>query len=62
VRLPTYAHEPAELLSACDRLLDDEALPARLGEIAARLQREPGTVKAADLIERVARTGGPVAR
>jgi MGT family glycosyltransferase len=62
VRLPTYDHEPAELLSACDRLLDDEALQARLAELAARLQREPGTVKAADLIERVARTGEAVAR
>jgi UDP:flavonoid glycosyltransferase YjiC (YdhE family) len=61
VRLPTYAHEPAELLSACDRLLDDDALSARLGGIAARLHQMPGTVKAADLIERVARTGEPVA-
>jgi UDP:flavonoid glycosyltransferase YjiC (YdhE family) len=61
VRLATYEHEPRELLSACDRLLDDAALASRLAEIATPLQRQPGTIRAADLIERVARTGEPVA-
>jgi MGT family glycosyltransferase len=53
-RLDTYGHGPNELLAAVERLLADEKLGARLGEIAARLQAEPGTVKAANLIERVA--------
>src|SRR5436305_12357474 len=53
-RLDTYGHEPGELTDAVDELLGDRELPARLGEISRRLQAEPGTVKAADLIERVA--------
>ena len=53
-RLDTYGHEPDELLSAIDRLLADEQLAERLGRIAARLQADPGTVKAAGLIERLA--------
>lgn len=57
VRLPTYEFEDDELTGAVDRLLADGALNARLAEIAARLRSEPGTVKAADLIERVARDG-----
>jgi hypothetical protein len=31
-----------------------------MAAIAARLQANPGTIRAADLIERVARTGQPV--
>jgi MGT family glycosyltransferase len=54
-RLDTYGHEPGELLGAVDRLLADEALAARLGAIASSLQAAPGTVLAADLIERLAR-------
>jgi MGT family glycosyltransferase len=53
-RLDTYGHHPDELLGAIDRLLADEQLAERLGRISARLQADPGTVKAADLIERVA--------
>jgi MGT family glycosyltransferase len=54
VRLATYAFEPDEMRSAIDRLLTDADLRARMGAIAARLQAAPGTVRAADLIERVA--------
>jgi MGT family glycosyltransferase len=54
-RLDTYGHEPDQLLGAVDRLLGDEALAARLGAIASSLQATPGTVLAADLIERLAR-------
>ena len=50
-RLDTYAHEPAELVAAIDSLLDDPSLPALLSGISARLQADPGTVKAASLIE-----------
>jgi MGT family glycosyltransferase len=53
-RLDTYAHEPEELRAAIDGLLADAELPKRLGTISARLQAEPGTVKAADAIERLA--------
>jgi UDP:flavonoid glycosyltransferase YjiC (YdhE family) len=50
-RLDTYGHEPAELVAAIDSLLDDPSLPALLSGISARLQADPGTVKAASLIE-----------
>jgi MGT family glycosyltransferase len=60
-RLPTYAFADEDLTGAIDRLLADDALNAKLAGIAARLQGVPGTVKAADLIERVARDRAPVA-
>ena len=52
-RLDTYGHQPDELLGAIDRLLADEQLAERLGRISSRLQADPGTSKAADVIERV---------
>jgi UDP:flavonoid glycosyltransferase YjiC (YdhE family) len=60
VRLPTYAFEDRELTGAIDRLLGDVALHARLTAASARMRAAPGTIRAADLIERVARTGEPV--
>jgi MGT family glycosyltransferase len=62
VRLATYDFEAAELGAAIDRLIGDEPLAARLRKISARLQAAPGTVMAADRIERLARTGTPPAR
>ncbi len=62
VRLPAYAFEDAELTGTVDRLLADEALRSRMRAISTRLQASPGTVKAADLIERLAFTGEPVPR
>jgi MGT family glycosyltransferase len=53
IRLDTYAHEPAELLGAVDRLLADEALAQRLTIVSRQLQAMPGTVRAADLIEQL---------
>jgi MGT family glycosyltransferase len=53
VRLSTYDHEPEELTGAIDRLLGDDALNSRLASISGRLQANPGTARAADLIERV---------
>jgi MGT family glycosyltransferase len=50
-RLDTYGHEPAELITAIDTLLADPMLPRRLSGISASLQADPGTVKAASLIE-----------
>ena len=43
-----------------DRLLANEWLTSELSRISARLRSNPGTVRAADLIERLARTGEPV--
>ncbi len=62
IRLPTYEFEDADLLVALDRLLADEELRARMAAIAARVQASPGTVRAADLIERLADKRGPVLR
>jgi MGT family glycosyltransferase len=53
IRLETYDHGPDELRAAIDRLLGNDRLRERLGTISRRLQASPGTVKAADLIERV---------
>jgi MGT family glycosyltransferase len=60
IRLQTYEFEDGELLGAIDRLRSDHALRERMTTIAARVQSAPGTVKAADLVERLARDGAPV--
>jgi UDP:flavonoid glycosyltransferase YjiC (YdhE family) len=60
VRLPTYTFEPAEMSAAIDRLLADRALHARLAQISTRLRANPGTVRAADLIEHLATSGQPL--
>jgi MGT family glycosyltransferase len=54
VRLPTYSFEPGALGAAVDRLLDDTAMRSRCEAAGRRLRARPGTVTAADLIERVA--------
>jgi len=59
VRLPTYDFEAADLIGAIDRLLADDDLRSRLVSVSARVQASPGTVKAADLLERLARDGSP---
>ena len=61
-RLRTYDLEERELTGAIDTLLANGALRDLLARNAARLQAAPGTVRAADLIEQVARTGAPVFR
>jgi MGT family glycosyltransferase len=61
-RLDTYRCTAEELRGAIDGLLGDGALAARLAALSARVQADPGTVKAAELIERLARTGEPVSR
>jgi len=61
-RLSTYGFEDAELIGAIDALVADRALADRVAGISARLKASPGTVRAADLIERVAVTGEPVVR
>ena len=53
VRLPTFEFEDAQLGEALERLMGDDALTARLGEIGSRLQANPGTEKAAECVESV---------
>jgi UDP:flavonoid glycosyltransferase YjiC (YdhE family) len=60
VRLRTYGFEDAELTGAVDRLLASGSIKTRLAAISRRLKATPGTIRAADLIESVARTGAPV--
>jgi UDP:flavonoid glycosyltransferase YjiC (YdhE family) len=62
VRLSTYAFADGALAGAVMRLHGDARLRARLGTIARRLQAAPGTVRAADLIERLAVEQRPVER
>ena len=59
-RLPTYDSGRAELTAAIEGLLADDALADRLASVSRRLQQAPGTVTAANLIERVATTKEPV--
>jgi UDP:flavonoid glycosyltransferase YjiC (YdhE family) len=53
VRLPTYEFEDEQLHEAIDRLLSAEN--PRLRDASARLRASPGTVKAAALIQGLAR-------
>jgi MGT family glycosyltransferase len=55
-RLDTYGHEPGQLVEAIDGLLADASQAARIGTISTRVQADPGTVRAADLIARLAET------
>jgi MGT family glycosyltransferase len=61
-RLATYEFEERELVSAIERLLEDRALAERIAPIAAAAQASPGTTRAADLIERLARDRTPITR
>jgi MGT family glycosyltransferase len=61
-RLAPYTCAAEELTGAIDALLADRALAARLEAVSARVRSEPGTVRAADLIEQLATTGRPVTR
>ncbi|HEX2785984.1 MAG TPA: nucleotide disphospho-sugar-binding domain-containing protein [Ilumatobacteraceae bacterium] len=55
VRLPTYTFDDADLTSAVERLLADEALHTRMAANAAVIRSRNGTQRAADLIEDLAR-------
>lgn len=61
IHLSTYAFSDLEFFTAIDGLLSDEARRERLGAVSTRLRSRPGTVVAADLIERLMREpAGPV--
>jgi UDP:flavonoid glycosyltransferase YjiC (YdhE family) len=53
IRLDTYGHRPEELTIAIESLLGDRWLHERLDAVSSRLQAAPGTVAAADAIERL---------
>ena len=61
LRLPTYTFSDAELESAVSTLLADDTLRGRAQAAGERLRRRSGTARAADLIERLAIGGEPVA-
>ena len=60
-RLSTYGFKARELTSAIDRLLKDRQLSERLAAMSSRIKSTSGTVRAADLIERVGLDGSPAA-
>jgi MGT family glycosyltransferase len=59
-RLPTYDWTTEQLVGAANELLSDDGLAARMRSIAEDVQADPGRVKGADLLERLAMTGEPV--
>jgi MGT family glycosyltransferase len=61
-RLPTYDWTEEQLVGAVNGLLADEGLAARMRTNAEAIRSEPGRVKGADLLERLARTKEPVTR
>jgi MGT family glycosyltransferase len=54
-RLPTYDWTEEELVGTATRLLGDGALKVRMAAAAVQTRSEPGEIKGADLIERLAR-------
>jgi UDP:flavonoid glycosyltransferase YjiC (YdhE family) len=60
-RLSTYGFKARELTSAIDRLLKDRRLSEGLTAMSSRIKSTSGTVRAADLIERVGLDGLPAA-
>jgi UDP:flavonoid glycosyltransferase YjiC (YdhE family) len=60
-RLSTYGFRDRELTGAIDRLLKDRTLGERMAAMSARIKSTSGTVRAADLVERVATTKEPLA-
>jgi MGT family glycosyltransferase len=61
LRLSPYEVTGPELLGAINGLLADRATLERLGTTSGRIRARQGTLKAADLIERLAREPAPVA-
>ena len=59
VRLDPYRLRDDELVDWIDRMVGDQKLAGRLQAIARRLQAAPGTVRAAELIEALARSRQP---
>jgi MGT family glycosyltransferase len=62
VRLQTYEFEDDELTNAIDTLLGRPDVSSRMAALARSFQASPGTARAADLIERLARERAPITR
>ena len=60
-RLSTYGFRDKELTGAIDRLLKDQLLAERMAAMSGRIKSTSGTLRAAELIERVAMSKEPVA-
>jgi MGT family glycosyltransferase len=60
IRLATYSFEAEQLVDAVDRVLTDDGLRQRSAAAGERLRRRPGSVLAADLIERLAANDQPI--
>jgi MGT family glycosyltransferase len=60
VRLPTYTFTDEQMIAALTRVLSDRSLRTACETAGHRLRKTPGTVVAADLIERLATSGEPV--
>ncbi|GAC1483495.1 MAG: hypothetical protein PVSMB9_09330 [Candidatus Dormibacteria bacterium] len=60
VRLDPYRCSEDGLLASIAALLSNDAHQSRLRRLSERLQREPGTGRAAELIERLARSRVPI--
>jgi UDP:flavonoid glycosyltransferase YjiC (YdhE family) len=60
LRLESYEFDDEQLTGAIERLAGDRGLGRRLRGISTRLQATPGTERAADLIERLAREHQPL--
>jgi UDP:flavonoid glycosyltransferase YjiC (YdhE family) len=60
VRMSTYTFSELEMFTAIDGLTSDAGLHQRLLAVSERLQADPGTVRAADLIERLATEKQPI--
>src|SRR4029453_16411269 len=58
-RLSTYGFRDEELTGASDTLLGDRSLAARREAMSTRIKSTSGTVRAADLVEQVARSKEP---
>jgi len=56
-RLPTYDWTVDELMGTVNRLLADSDLKARMAANAETIRADPGHVRGADILERVAREG-----
>ena len=59
-RLSTYGFKDRELTGSINKLLGDRALADRLAAMSARVKSTSGTIRAADLVERVASSQEPV--
>jgi UDP:flavonoid glycosyltransferase YjiC (YdhE family) len=62
VRLDPYRCSARDLRSALERSLSSEGPRDRMRTISTRLRARPGTVTAADLIERLAVEAAPITR